>query len=190
MIVKTLILFSFIYNIHLASVPTPPNPNQFMIHAGKSKDSPQIQVTTNYVDRFAQFFRIDVHDEGRLTQQAFYYGTNKTGYDINYDKNPPQCDKINENYADMLADWQTLSYAGRTKSVSEPHIECNMWNQTSQSWTWSYLASVNNNTPIEILDNSVLISVFTNYTIGPSVVPKSVFYLPVPEHTCKKPSVN
>jgi hypothetical protein len=85
----------------------------------------------------------------------------------------------------MLAEWQTLSYAGKTKAISNPELECNMWNKTVQSWTWSYLASVKNNKPVEILDNSILISVFRNYTIGPAVVPKKVFDLPIPEDTCK-----
>lgn len=185
MIVKTLVLFSFIYGILLAGDPTPPNPKQFMIHAGKPKGSPQIEVTTNYVDRFAELFRIDVHNKGRLTEQAFYYGAKKMGYLIYYDHNPPRCQKTKENDADMLAEWQTLPYSGKTKSIYHPEIECNMWNKTVESWTWSYLASVKDNTPIEIDDNSILISVFTNYTVGPSVVPKSVFNLPVPEDTCK-----
>lgn len=185
MIVKILLLLSLVYESLLLRVPTPPNPKQFTITAGKPKGAPQIEVTTNYVDRFAQLFRIDVTNEGRMTEQAFYYGTNKTGYLIYYDHNPPRCTKTNENDADMLEEWQTLSYAGKTKSITPPHLECNMWNKTDQSWTWSYLASINDNTPIEILDNSILISVFTNYTIGPSVVPKSVFVLPVPEHHCK-----
>lgn len=183
--IKTLILFSFVYEALLLHVPTPPNPQQFTITAGKPKGSPQIEVTTNYVDRFAQLFRIDVTNQGVLSEQAFYYGTNKTGYLIYYDKSPPQCSRVHENYADMLADWQTMSYAGKTKSISKPHIECNMWNRTAEFWTWSYLASVKDNTPIEILDNSILISVFTNYTIGPSVVPTNIFKLPVSEKTCK-----
>ncbi|CAF3665366.1 unnamed protein product [Rotaria sp. Silwood1] len=185
MIVKTLILFSLVYEALLIQVPTPPNPQQFTITAGKPKEAPQIEVTTNYVDRFADLFRIDVTNEGHLTEQAFYYGAKKTGYLIYYDQSPPKCTKTSENDADMLQEWQTLSYAGKTKSITPPHIECNMWNKTVQSWTWSYLASVKDNTPIEILDNSILISVFTNYTVGPSVVPKSVFKLPVPESRCK-----
>lgn len=185
MMIKTIILLSLLYNGLLGQTPTPPNPQQFTIHAGKSKGSPQIQVTTNYVDRLAGLFRIDVNNMGPLTEQAFYYAENKTGYLIYYDQSPPKCNKINENYADMLAEWQTLSYAGKTKAISHPNLECNMWNKTVQSWTWSYLASVNGNIPIEILDNNILISIYTNYTVGPSVVPKSVFELPVPEDTCK-----
>ncbi|CAF3324452.1 unnamed protein product [Rotaria socialis] len=181
MLIKTLILVSLVSEVFLIEIPTPPNPKQFTITAGKPTGAPQIEVTTNYVDRFADLFRIDVTNEGRLTEQAFYDGGKKTGYLIYYDENPPRCTKSNENDADMLEEWQTLSYAGKTKSISKPHIECNMWNKTVQSWTWSYLASVKDNTPIEILDNSILISVFTNYTVGPSVVPKSVFDLPVPE---------
>ncbi|UJR24061.1 hypothetical protein I4U23_027029 [Adineta vaga] len=188
MIIKILLLFTLIQNIHLRDIPTPPNPNQFTIRAGKpGGPSSQIEVTTNYVDRFAQLFRIDVTNLGRLTEQSFYYGESKTGYYVYYDKNPPRCEKINHNDADMLADWQKLPYAGKTRSVYNPKIECNMWNQTDQSYTWSYLASVKDNTPIEILDNSILISIFTNYTIGPAVVPKSVFKLPVPEKSCKPP---
>jgi hypothetical protein len=184
MIIKTLLIFSILYYV-LGQTPTPPNPQQFVITAGKPKGGPQIEVTTNYVDRLAGLFRIDVTNEDHLSGQAFYYVAKKIGYDIDYDGNSYKCTKTKENYADMLADWQTLSYAGKTKAISHPGLECNMWNQTDQSWTWSYLASVKNNTPIEILDNSVLISVFRNYTIGPSVVPKSVFNLPVPENTCK-----
>ena len=182
---KTFILFSLLYTVLRGQTPTPPNPQQFVITAGKPNGSPQIEVTTNYVDRLAGLFRIDVTNEGVLTGQAFYYADKKIGYDINYDANSAKCTKTKENYADMLADWQTLPYAGKTKSISSPHIECNMWNQTDQSYTWSYLASVKNNTPIEILDQSVLISVFRNYTIGPAVVPKEIFNLPVPEKTCK-----
>jgi hypothetical protein len=142
-------------------------------------------VTTNWVDRLAGLFRIDVNDDDLLIQQAFYYATQKVGYDIIYDEGSPQCTKTRENYADMLAEWQTLSYAGKTRAISHRGLECNMWNKTVQSWTWSYLASVKNNTPIKILDNSVLISIFTNYTVGPSAVPKHLFDLPVPVSSCK-----
>ena len=185
MIVKTLFLLSLLYGSLIAQTPTPPNPQQFTITAGKSEGSPQIEVTTNYVDRPAGLFRIDVTNEGTLTEQAFYYATSKTGYLIYYDKSPPRCEKTRENDADMLSEWQTLSYAGKTRAISNRGIECNMWNQTVQSWTWSYLSSVKDNTPIEILDNSILISVFRNYTVGPSAVPKGVFDLPVPQNRCK-----
>jgi hypothetical protein len=185
MIIKTLLLLSLLYNVLLGQPPIPPNPQQFVIHAGKPKGAPQIEVTTNYVDRLAGLFRIDVINEGRVTQQAFYYADKKIGYDIDYDRNAAQCTKTKENYADMLAEWQTLSYAGKTKAISNPKLECNMWNKTVQSWTWSYLSSVKGNIPIEILDNSILISIFTNYTVGPSVVPKRLFDLPVPEDSCK-----
>ena len=184
MIVKIVLLISFIHNVYLMAIPTPPNPNQFVITAGKPDGSPQIEVTTNYVDRLAQLFRIDVTNYGIITEQAFYYGENQTGYLLDYDKQPTRCQKVKENYADMLADWQKLPYAGKTSAVSNPKIECNMWNETDQSWTWSYLASIKDNRPIEILDNSILISVFTNYTIGPAVVPKKIFHLPVPESRC------
>lgn len=166
-------------------VPTPPNPQQFTITAGKPKGGRQFMVTTNYVDRLADLFRIDVTNDGELFEQAFYYGSQKTGYLIYYDTNPPQCKKTKENDADMLAEWQTLSYAGKTHSIIHPKLECNMWNKTVDSWTWSYLASVKDNTPVEILDNSILISVFQNYTVGPSAVPKKVFELPVPQSSCK-----
>ncbi len=185
MIIKTLLLFSLLYNVLLGQTPIPPNPQQFVITAGKPKGSPQIEVTTNYVDRLAGLFRIDVTNEGRVTGQAFYYATKKIGYDINYSENSAECTKTKENYADMLQEWQTLSYAGKTKAISHPSLECYMWNKTVQSWTWTYLASVKNNIPIEILDNTILISIFTNYTVGPSVVPKRIFNLPVPEDTCK-----
>jgi hypothetical protein len=169
----------------IGQVPNPPNPMQFTITAGKSDHSVQYMITTNYVDRLADLFRIDVNNEGDLYEQAFYYGANKTGYIIYYDKSPPECMKIKYNYADMLAEWQTLSFAGKTRSVTDPRIECNMWNKTTQQWTWSYLASIDDNRPIEILDNSILVSVYKNYTIGPSVVPKDVFELPVHEASCK-----
>jgi hypothetical protein len=185
MIIRIFLLLSLLYKLLLGQTPTPPNPQQFVITAGKPKGSPQIEVTTNYVDRLAGLFRIDVTNEGRLTGQAFYYAEKKIGYDINYNEDSAECTKTKENYADMLAEWQTLSYAGKTKAISNPELECNMWNKTVQSWTWSYLASVKNNKPVEILDNSILISVFRNYTIGPAVVPKKVFDLPIPEDTCK-----
>jgi len=113
------------------------------------------------------------------------YEQNKIGYDINYQKNSTECTKTKENYADMLHEWQTLSYAGKTKSLTDPNFECNMWNKTVQDWTWSYLASVKTNRPIEVLDNSILISIFTDYALGPSFVPKTIFDLPIKEDTCK-----
>ena len=143
-------------------------------------------VTTNYVDRLAQLFRIDVTNDGELFEQSFYYGSQKAGYIIYYDENPPRCVQTSENDADMLAEWQTLSYSGKTHSILNPKLECNMWNKTVESWTWSYLASTKDNKPVEILDNSILISVFQNYTVGPSAVPKKVFELPVPKSSCKK----
>ena len=185
MIMKTFILFSLFCTVLYGQSPTPPNPQQFIITAGKPQGSPQIEVTTNYVDRLAGLFRIDVINEGTITGQAFYYADKKIGYDINYNENSVDCTKTKENYADMLAEWQTLSYSGKTKAITPPHVECNMWNKTVQSWTWSYLASVKDNTPIEILDQSILISVFRNYTIGPAVVPKKIFDLPIPEKSCK-----
>jgi hypothetical protein len=60
MFAKTLVLLSLVYGVLLWQVPTPPNPKQFTITAGKSKGSPQIEVTTNYVDRLVDLFRIDV----------------------------------------------------------------------------------------------------------------------------------
>lgn len=185
MMFKTLLLLSVLFNNLLGQTPSPPNPQQFVITAGKPKGAPQVFVTTNYVDRLAGLFRIDVTNEGRLTEQAFYNATAHVGYDIYYDHNPPKCVKTTENYADMLQEWQTLPYSGKTKAVSQPSLECNMWNKTVQSWTWTYLASVKDNTPVEILDQSILISVFRNYSIGPEVVPKKIFNLPIPVHTCK-----
>ena len=185
MSVKILFLWSCVYAVAAAQTPAPPNPQQFTITAGKSSGSPQIEVTTNYVDRLAGLFRIDVTNEGVLAEQAFYYEASKTGFLIYYDESPPKCTKTRENDADMLREWQTLSYAGKTKAISQRGVECNMWNETVQSWTWSYLASVKDNSPIEILDNSILISIFRNYTVGPSAVPKSVFELPVPQKRCQ-----
>lgn len=185
-LIETLLLLSLVYTALLEQTPVPPNPQQFVITAGKSKDAPQIQVTTNYVDRLAGLFRIDVTNEGRLTGQAFYYAEKNVGYDINYDEGSPECTKTKENYADILQEWQTLSFAGRTKAISRPNLECNMWNKTVQSWTWSYLASLKDNKPVEILDNSILISVFRNYTEGPAVVPKKIFELPISENICKE----
>ena len=130
MIIRTLLLLSLLYNILLGQTPTPPNPQQFVITAGKPKGGPQIEVTTNYVDRLAGLFRIDVTNEGRITQQAFYYADKRIGYDIIYDADATKCTKTKENYADMLAEWQTLSYAGKTKAISSPELECNMWNKT------------------------------------------------------------
>jgi hypothetical protein len=60
-----------------------------------------------------------------------------------------------------------------------------MWNKTVQHWTWTCLASVENNPPIELLDNSILISIFTDYALGPSFLPKTIFDLPIKEDTCK-----
>ena len=168
-----------------ARLPTPPNPQQFVITAGKPKGGEQIEVTTNYVDRFAGLFRIDVFNDEILTEQAFYYASTKMGYLIYYDRTATKCVKSRENDADMMAEWQTLSFAGTTHSISHGKIECNMWNQTDSSWTWSYLASVKENIPIEILDNSILISVFRNYTTGPAAVPKKLFDLPVPVASCR-----
>lgn len=186
MIVKAFILLSLVYNIGvLGETPTPPNPQQFKIHAGKPGSGQQYEVTTNWVDRLEGLFRIDVNDDERLVQQAFYFETQKIGFDIDYYDGSPKCTKTKENYADMLADWQKLPYSGKTTAISHRGLECNMWNQTDQSWTWSYLASVKGNIPVEILDNSILISIFTNYTVGPSAVPKHLFDLPVPVASCK-----
>lgn len=129
MFIKTLVLFSFIFKTHLVQVPTPPDSQQFTIAAEKPKDSPQIEVTTNQVGRVADIFHIHVTNEGRLSEQAFYYGANKRGHLIYYN-NLPRCDKINEHYADMLQEWQTLSQAGKRKFTSNPHLECNMCNKT------------------------------------------------------------
>lgn len=182
---KAFILLPLLCNVVFGQTPSPPNPQQFLIHAGKSKGSPQIEVTTNWVDRLAGLFRIDVHNEGRLEGQAFYYAEQKIGYDINYRENSVDCTKTKENYADMLADWQKLPYGGKTRAESRPDLECNMWNETDQSYTWSYLATVKDNIPIEVLDNSILISIFTNYTVGPAAVPKHIFELPIPVDSCK-----
>ena len=122
MVIKTVFLLSYVYYVLSGQTPTPPNPQQFVITAGKSKGAPQIEVTTNYVDRLADLFRIDVTNEGRLTGQAFYYGVKEIGYDINYNDGSTECKKTKENYADMLKEWQTLSYAGRTKSISQPYL--------------------------------------------------------------------
>ena len=185
MTLKIVLLLSILSNGVLGQTPSPPNPQQFVITADKPTGTAQLYVTTNYVDRYAGLFRIDVTNEGRLIEQAFYNVTAKLGYDIDYDQNPPKCAKTKENYADMLAQWQTLPYSGKTMAISQPGLECDMWNLTDQSYTWSYLASVKHNIPIEILDQSILISVFRNYTVGPQVVPEKVFHLPIPEHTCK-----
>lgn len=182
---KIVFLLFVFFNGGRGQTPSPPNPQQFVITAGKPKGTSQIHVTTNYVDRYAGLFRIDETSETRITEQAFYNTSAKIGYIIYYDQNPPRCVKVTENYADMLKEWQTLPYSGKTMAVSDPSLECHMWNETDGSYTWSYLASVKDNTPVEILDQSILISVFRNYTIGPQVVPTRVFHLPVPEHACK-----
>jgi hypothetical protein len=109
MFAKTLVLLSLVYGVLLWQVPTPPNPKQFTITAGKSKGSPQIEVTTNYVDRLVDLFRIDVTNEGRFTEQVFYYGANKVGYLIYYDENPPRCNKIKENYVDIWIDTVSMT---------------------------------------------------------------------------------
>jgi hypothetical protein len=129
---KSLFLLSVISKILVAQVPTPPNSQQFKISAGKSKGSVQIEVTKNYVDRLSGLFRIDGINEGRITAQAFYYAQNKIGYDINYQKKSAECTKTKENYADMLQEWQRLSYAGKTRSITDPKFEWNMWNKSVQ----------------------------------------------------------
>lgn len=185
MIIKIPLLLSLLYNVLLGQIPTPPDPQQYIITSETPKSFGYDYAMTNYVDRLAGLFRLDTTGE-EGSAKVFYYAAKQIGYNIQYHAHSTTCTKINQNHADRLQDWQTLAYAGKTKAISQPDLECNMWRLTmDEDFSVSMLASVENNKPIEGWQNSFLVSVITKYIVGPATVPKHVFDLPVDEDTCE-----
>jgi hypothetical protein len=164
--------------------PSPPYPTQYSLSTAKP-GSRQFMVITNWVDRLADFYRIDTYADGELLFQLFFLGDEQTGYDIDWRKGDPKC-TIYNNRPDILKEWHdNMTYIGKTLSHIDG-IECNLWNLTGRSYIVSNLASVKDNIPIEVWSNAVVASLYKNFTVGPAAVPKHVFNLPIKREICKK----
>ncbi len=183
---QTLILASLLFFMVLATDPKLPGQDAKQYSIRSVSPHSETQASSNWVDRENEQYRIDTFEKGVLFGQQFYYGKLKEGYLLEHHTDKITCRKYNDDGAvDQLKTWNSLKYVGIGPSVHNSSIRCHVWNQGTVWHACSQYSTVEGNIPYEFACMTTTMSLYKDFKVGPSAIPKGIFDFPIDKKGCK-----